>query len=251
MTVRRLGVQWHLDLKEGIDLAIYLSCYERNTLKRYRDLVSPGATILDIGANIGVHALHLAYLVGTQGRVYAVEPTSFAYDKLLDNLGLNPDITERVITCQSMLLASDEATLPEEAVSSWPLTDDAVLTTALAGSPRSTGGARLETLDGLTARMGIESLDLIKIDVDGYELDVLRGGEKTIARDAPSIVLEICPHLGGDHTFAELIAWIRDSGFAMYDLVSDASMPLDPDRLERSIPWGAGKNVLLRHQRRA
>jgi len=137
VTVRRLGVQWHLDLKEGIDLAIYLSCYERNTLKRYRDLVSPGATILDIGANIGVHALHLAYLVGTQGRVYAVEPTSFAYDKLLDNLGLNPDITERVITCQSMLLASDEATLPEEAVSSWPLTDDAVLTTALAGSPRS------------------------------------------------------------------------------------------------------------------
>ena len=63
--VRRRGVRWQLDLREGIDLSIYLlRAFEPSTLKAFERLVKPGMTVLDIGANIGAHTLHLARLVG-------------------------------------------------------------------------------------------------------------------------------------------------------------------------------------------
>ena len=74
-----------------IDFAIYLGgMFERNTALALRKLVRPSSLVLDIGANIGAHTLRLANLVGSSGRVFAFEPTDFAYSKLQANLDLNP-----------------------------------------------------------------------------------------------------------------------------------------------------------------
>jgi FkbM family methyltransferase len=247
--VERLGVRWRLDLKEGIDLAIYLGCYERETLGRYRNLVGNGAVVVDIGANMGVHSLYLANLVGASGHVHAVEPTRFAFDKLRDNLALNPDITGRVTATQCMLLASCETPLPDAVVSSWPVADEPVAETALGGIERSTSGAHVSTLDQMVAEWDSPSMELIKLDVDGYELDVLRGAQDTLAKYRPKIILELCPflHHDHDHSFQELIDFIGSSGYGMRDLRHDQPLALDAQHLERSIPWGAGKNVLLLH----
>lgn len=87
MRVRRDGIHWDLDLSEGIDFAIFLlGGLELRTLRLYRRLVQPGDTVLDVGANIGAHALPLARLVGASGRVVAFEPTQFAFCKLQRNL---------------------------------------------------------------------------------------------------------------------------------------------------------------------
>ena len=51
--VKRDGILWNLDLKEGIDFAIFLRLYERSMTKAIRRWVHPGSVILDIGANIG------------------------------------------------------------------------------------------------------------------------------------------------------------------------------------------------------
>src|SRR5689334_21718882 len=84
--VRRGGVTYDLDLSQGIDFAIFLgNFYERETKSALRKLVSPGTLALDIGANIGAHTLHLAQLVGADGRVMAFEPTDFAFRKLRRN----------------------------------------------------------------------------------------------------------------------------------------------------------------------
>src|SRR6185503_1773922 len=73
--VRREGVLWSLDLKEGIDLALYLGVFERSTRRALGDLVTDGMTVLDIGANIGAHTLYLTQKVGREGCVIAFEPT--------------------------------------------------------------------------------------------------------------------------------------------------------------------------------
>lgn len=78
---KRSGVNWALDLGEGIDFAIYLlSGFEVATSRRYKQLVQPGDVVLDIGANVGAHTLplertsnlhddHSGKLKGTDGAV--------------------------------------------------------------------------------------------------------------------------------------------------------------------------------------
>src|SRR5882672_9077000 len=69
VTVRRRGVNWRLDLNEGIDLALYLGLYQglpRRALDRW---IRPGSLVVDIGANIGAHCLPMARRVGPAGRV--------------------------------------------------------------------------------------------------------------------------------------------------------------------------------------
>src|SRR6266436_206522 len=84
--VFRDGLKWRLDLEQGIDLAIYLlGAFERSTVNAYRKIVQPGDTVLDIGANVGAHTLHLARLVGNNGTVIAYEPTAYAVRKLRQN----------------------------------------------------------------------------------------------------------------------------------------------------------------------
>jgi len=61
--VRRNGPHWELDLREGIDLAIFaFGSFERETVRALKKLVTPGSTVLDIGANNGANTLNLGRL---------------------------------------------------------------------------------------------------------------------------------------------------------------------------------------------
>src|SRR5258708_1896369 len=73
VTVRRRDVNWELDLDEGIDLAIYLGLYQRIPRRAAR-WITPGALVLDIGANIGAHSLPLARRDPAARRGKATDP---------------------------------------------------------------------------------------------------------------------------------------------------------------------------------
>ncbi|MBX6324228.1 MAG: FkbM family methyltransferase, partial [Rhodospirillaceae bacterium] len=110
--VVRAGVRWELDLREGIDLAVYLNLYERATSRAIARHLRAGAVALDIGANIGAHTLPMARRVGPAGRVVAFEPTDYAFAKLRRNVGLNPDLAARIACLQVLLTGTDGARAP-------------------------------------------------------------------------------------------------------------------------------------------
>lgn len=193
--VRRRGLLWTLDLREGIDFAIWLQGrFEPRTVRACSSLLGPGMTAIDVGANIGAYTLHLARAVGARGTVLACEPTDAAFARLVANIEGNSLATSCVRARQRMLLGSTAATLPEGVMSSWPLEPDNSVHPTMRGRLMSTAGASVTTLDTLAREEGLERVDLVKLDVDGHECEVLDGSVEVLEQHRPVIVSEIAPH---------------------------------------------------------
>ena len=247
--VRRGGIAWDLDLREGIDFAIFLlGGFELRTLRLYRQLIQPGATVLDIGANIGAHTLPFADIVGSAGRVVAFEPTQFAYTKLQRNLELNPRLRERVTTLQMALVDSSTAQVPEQIYSSWPLDSEEGLHAVHRGRLRGTQGAQAATLDDVMQSLELDRVDFIKLDVDGHEPEVLCGASRTLARFHPKILLEWAPYLFVAHSskLESALMILRESGYRAEVVGSHATQEVHCDSRAALVTAGASVNLLLR-----
>ncbi|HWT89034.1 MAG TPA: FkbM family methyltransferase [Candidatus Angelobacter sp.] len=244
--VRRGGVRWRLDLEEGIDFSIYLlGAFERSTVATLRELVKAGDVVLDIGANIGAHTLGLAKNVGAAGKVYAFEPADFAFQKLLRNLALNPELERRTKASQVMLGSGAEKP-PNGVYASWPLEKVDSVHPKHRGRFVSTEGAVVDTLDGFVAREKVSRINLIKMDVDGHELPVLQGGRSVLREHRPVIVMEMSPYVHAEeqNSFAAVIEVLKEFRYKIEDARNRKTLPLDAAALERLIPDGAGINVV-------
>jgi FkbM family methyltransferase len=244
IVARRGGVNWRLDLREGIDFAIcVLGAFEPGTVAAYRRMIKPGATVLDIGANIGAHTLPLARTVGPSGRVVAVEPTRYAFERLTDQLSLNPDLAPRVTTRQAMLMASQSTELVDAIPSSWPLSTPEGAHEHHLGVSKSTAGAAVTTADALVAELKLASVDFIKLDVDGYELEVLRGARGILNDHGPTILFEHSPYTLAEKGYEpnDMIALLRDAGYRFSDLHGRA---FGDGKDVPEVPVGAGINVI-------
>jgi FkbM family methyltransferase len=245
--VRRRGLRWELDLSEGIDFSIYLlGAFELRTAKTLARLIRHGDVVLDIGANIGAHTLGIAKSVGPNGKVFAIEPSDFAFTKLLRNLSLNPELETRVHANQLFLSDGAIKSPPREIYASWPLQSDASVHPKHRGRLVSTADAKIETLDSFARRHQITRLDLIKIDVDGQEVPVLRGGLATLCRFHPILVMELAPYLHeeSNNHFTELVELLKTSGYSLKNADNGKPVPLDVDQLHTLIRDGASMNAV-------
>jgi FkbM family methyltransferase len=249
VTAERGGIKWDLDLREGIDFSIYLlGAFERSTLRTLQKLANPGSVVFDIGANIGAHTLGLARSVGPAGRVFAFEPTDFAFAKLKRNLALNPELDSRTRAHQILLAEETGAQLPPAIYASWPLLSNDALHPKHCGRLSTTSHATVNTLDAFVESEGINRLDLIKIDVDGHEYPVLRGGARTLARFQPVLLMEMSPYVQDEqsHGFGALVSLLQDADYSLEDASTGKTVPLRVAELQSLIPDGAGINVVAR-----
>lgn len=208
---------WGLRLRAvTFDRTLYLALHrlglmgapERATLSR---LALPGMTVLDIGANLGLYSAFLARSVGPQGRVIAFEPDPDLFSLLRENCAANG--LENV----------DARNLALGAAPGRMILSRLTLNSGdnhLGEAADSTFRRPLEVEVGaLDALMGGLRPDLIKVDVQGWELKVLRGMENLLRAAGPvGIYLEVCPGLlrrAGDGP-AELFDYLGSLGFTVY-----------------------------------
>ena len=247
--VHRGGFRWELDLREGIDFAIYLlGAFENSTVAALRHLVQPGNVVLDIGANIGAHTLGLAKSAGPTGSVFAIEPTDFAFTKLRRNIALNLDLGARIHAHQILLVAETDAPHQSEIYASWPLNTAGHVHPKHRGRLAATQNATVTTLDEFAGGLGLDRLDLIKIDVDGHEYPVLKGGANTLAKFRPTLVMEMSPYIHAEenYSFEELVQLLRNCGYSLQDATAWRPVPLHAQQLRELIPDGSSINVIAR-----
>jgi FkbM family methyltransferase len=143
----------------------------------------PGATVIDAGANIGVTSMMLAAIM-RDGVVYSLEPSPSAYPLLVETIAAN----RAAFVHPRQLALSDH-------VGCLQFFDNPVSASAshLAGGGALGGeSATVEatTLDAFVASQGIKRVDFIKIDVEGFETEVLSGAREIMRRDRPGVFLE-------------------------------------------------------------
>lgn len=248
-TFRRGGLLWQLDLREGIDLAIYLmGGFEREALCAYSRLVRPGDTVVDIGANVGAHTLPLAALVGDAGRVVAIEPTDYAVEKMRRSIALNDGIAKRISVVQALLVDGERQRAPSMVHSSWPLEEAGEVHPVHRGRLMPVSRARVITLDEILGELGHSRIDVIKLDVDGAELGVLRGASHTLRAWRPLIIMELAPHVHEERgsSLGELVSLVTTFGYEFRDLATERPLPAEARELAKVIPAGGSINVIAR-----
>ena len=154
--------------------------YGEQEVALYRQLITPGQTVIDAGANIGSFTVYFAQAVGREGRVHAFEPQRVIYHMLCANIALN-----RLHNVASHFGAvgaePGEITVPPVDYGKTDNFGGLSLTREGEGE-----AVPVLTIDGL----GLERCDLIKIDVQGMEGEVLTGAAATIARFQPLLYVE-------------------------------------------------------------
>jgi FkbM family methyltransferase len=164
--------------------------------------VPPGGTALDIGANHGVYSY---FMVRHFDRVVAYEPQPACIETLQSWAGDRVEMRAVAL--------SDHA-------------GESTLSIPVAHGVALTGYARLDDsaapASGLQLEVPIERLDdqdlsdvrFVKIDVEGHELPVLRGGERLLVRDSPVLLVEIEQrHLGTVRTVGEVVDYVVSLGY--------------------------------------
>ena len=167
-------------------------------------LVSPGNYIAEIGANVGAHTVRLAKLIGLDGRVTAFEPQPVLFQALAGTIALNSLMN---VDCFPFALGKNKEQIM------FPSIDYR--------RPNNFGGLSLLDLKEGGAKIYIEkfdtvylheTLDFLKIDVEGMELEVLKGAKSSIQRHQPILYVEN----DNQEKSSSLIKWIFDAGYRLW-----------------------------------
>jgi FkbM family methyltransferase len=150
-------------------------------MKLFAQICAPGHIVIEVGANIGTHTVGLARLVGPQGRVLAFEPQRLPFQTLCANVALN---SIENVDCFWAAVSSQEGFMDVPDLN--PRKEFNFGAVTLLGAQ----SGRRVTCHTLDQYMTLSRVDLVKIDVEGMEADVLRGGEQLLKQFKPVLYVE-------------------------------------------------------------
>jgi FkbM family methyltransferase len=191
--------------------------FYREEISALERLVHPGETVFDVGANIGFHATLFSRWVGERGRVFSFEPVPDTAWRLRETLALNRCSNVEVL---------ELALLDEEGLRQIHLFGPAKSDWNTFGHPRF---GRLEpvgslevavtTIDAFCEQHQIERIDLLKLDVEGFEKSALQGAARFL-RDGRiervSFEISKVPLLGSGTKPKEIFDLLESCGYLAY-----------------------------------
>ena len=241
--VKRNGISWQLDLTEGIDLSIFLFGSSEKKIVNLRKIFNSDKKLifLDIGANIGSVSLPLAKLFDN-ALIYSIEPTNYAFNKLYKNLSLNKNLKKQILINQ--LFVSDKK-YPKKVWSSWNFNKNKNKHHKHKGNLKSIKANSIVSLDDFIKINKIKRVDFIKLDVDGYEMDVFKSGKKFFKKNKPVIFIELAPYLYPEFGYScfDLIKFIKKIGYNFFD--ENLKKVTDIEKTINLIEDGSSRNFFL------
>jgi FkbM family methyltransferase len=190
---------------------------EAGVQRALADVLVPGSVFFDVGANLGFFTLLAARLVGPSGRVVAFEPHPDNLVALRANVELN-DLANVVIVPKAVSDTSGERVFEMSEAATASVTNEVDV------GARNTIGVAATSIDDFASGPSPVVPDMIKIDVEGHEIEALRGMSRTVESHRPVIVCE----LHGTNT--AVAGLLQDLGYTLEVIEGH-------DRVETAPPW--------------
>jgi FkbM family methyltransferase len=211
---------------------------DEGVLRLCRQRLRAGMTVVDVGANQGQFALFAASLVGPTGRIHSFEPSPGTYATLLENIRLNPHAAERIVAnCKAVNDRPGTVTFHEYApeysvfnsmhahkMQSPIINPDGSRDIV---QPTASREVPAVTLDEYCDGQGLKQIDLLKIDVEGWEPNVIRGARKLVAeKRCGAVIFEISldPLAGTPFTAPDVIRAFEELGLAVSRITAEGSL---------------------------
>lgn len=204
------GQKFHLDVSGGLRTTwnlYYKRIHEPQVTSIFCSLITGGATVVDVGASIGYYTLLAAKRVGNDGSVYAFEPHPPSFERLIENVKLNDWKNVQAFN----FAISDKK-------------GEKKLYVFKSGRASGSGFAlRNDSVPITVKTMPLEDavktdIDLVKMDIEGAEVEVLKGMERTLAKGRARIICEVHPKhislLG--HDVSEITELLEKHNYRIY-----------------------------------
>jgi len=179
----REGIRYSLDISDYMQYCIYygVEIEPRDTLY---GLVKNGTTVIDVGTNIGETLLNFAK-INRDGRNIGFEPVPYLYEKAKTNIGLNE--------FENIELVNKGLSSAAETLSFNETNENNSGGTFLTREDHNDNGRSVQVvrLDDFAEHSQLENVSLIKIDVEGFEMEVLKGASETLRKFQPTLFVEI------------------------------------------------------------
>jgi FkbM family methyltransferase len=212
------GVCMKVDISKHMGRSIYWrGAHDWRPIFTMEKILQPGNVMIDVGANQGEYTLWAARKVFPNGKVLAFEPMESLFEQLQENINLNPRFAQ-IITPFKLGLSDHKGDInlygkanDNEGVNTiYPTTEHQILIQKIA----------LDSLDNHLAYQDISRIDLIKIDVEGAELQVLRGAKKALLEFKPSLIIEIneqaCQAAG--YQGMDILNYLKPIGYVFFEI---------------------------------
>ena len=207
-------------------------------IKFLRRLLQPGQKVIDVGANYGVYTLSMARTVGPTGGVWAFEPATRTANLLAEGIASN-GFSQIVLDRSALSSTCGSAQLS--------LNDNSELNALVHGNPPASASetVSLLTLDDRLDCYDWRDIEFMKIDAEGEEANILKGGERFFAELSPLVQYEI---KAGADWHMDLVQDFAALGYGSYRLVPglDLLVPFDAE----SVPDGYLLNLFCCKQDR-
>lgn len=209
------GISLMLDPQDAISRTILVSRagrWEPEIWSAISSGLSQGAVFFDVGAHIGYDSLKGSVTVGDGGRVVAFEPNPNTLLQLRSNIEAS---AARNVIVQPIACTDTDTTLTLFDSTLGGNSGSSSLSRENAGPITRSYTVRGRPIDDVVRELELQRLDVLKADVEGAELIVLRGARETLRRFHPKLILEVVPRqLANMGTSVdELEAFVRSLGY--------------------------------------
>lgn len=210
----------------GVDLEIFADRnFEPAMLEFIKSRLRADDIFVDVGANIGQHSLYASYLCG---HVYSFEPIKRLYDQFSGSVFKN-DILN--ITPYNYALGNEKKDLPIYSNEA-NMGGSSIL---VRDNKNFLQNVKILRLDDVYEQMGITRADMMKIDVEGYELEVLLGARSFIKKYRPKILMEFSPYFYAhvdSGISGRIIEFLLGVGYELWDIGDRADQKIKISALE-------------------